>query len=129
MSGSDFHCPGLLVAHSHAEDILAAFTELYGGAKLPAALRTGMTEGKILKHYLLLHDSHLKPPGGVPWYPRQSSESDTLTLGELHPFTQVLKPVVSVTIADLRLQRMSNERSQPLPQRQGCKRVCQAAKE
>ena len=69
------------MAHSHAEDILTAFTELYGGAQLPAALRTGMTDGKILKHYLLLHDSHLKPPGGVPWYAHQSSESDILVLG------------------------------------------------
>jgi len=56
-----------LVAHSHAEDILTTFTELYGGADLSASLKTGMTDGKILKHYLLLHDSNLKPPGGIPW--------------------------------------------------------------
>ena len=77
------------MAHSHAEDILTAFTELYGGAQLPTALRTGMTEGKILKHYLLLHDSHLKPPGGVPWYaPSIIREKDISTLEEIMPVSK-----------------------------------------
>ena len=58
---------GLLVGHSHAEDVLAMFEDLRHSKALSPALRTGMTDGKILRHYLLLHDSQLKPAGGIPW--------------------------------------------------------------
>ena len=64
-----FICAGLLVGHSHHDDIFVMFEELRNNKALTPALRTGMTDGRIAKHYLLIHDAHLKPPGGMPWYP------------------------------------------------------------
>ena len=56
------------MGHSHAEDVFAMFEELRHSKALSPAIRTGMTDGKILRHYFLLHDTQLKPAGGIPWY-------------------------------------------------------------
>lgn len=55
------------MGHSHAEDVLTMFEELRKSPLLSPAVRTGMTDGRIARHYLLLHDTDLKPPGGMPW--------------------------------------------------------------
>lgn len=53
-------CPaaGILVLPSTlVGDPVAAFAELHRSAPLPAALREGLVEGQVLRHYVLLHDA------------------------------------------------------------------------
>lgn len=47
---------GLLVVSSKDESPLTQFVDLYNPDSLPALMKDGAMDPKVLKHYVLLHD-------------------------------------------------------------------------
>ena len=70
------------------------FDELRHSKQLSPALRTGMTDGRILRHYLLLHDAQLKSSGGMPWSVSLDSTS-ALPMAPLEVQNLVIQPIFS----------------------------------
>lgn len=58
---------GFLVGHSHADDLPAMFRALAESNALSPAVRTGITDRRIMIHHILLHDASQRPAGGLPW--------------------------------------------------------------
>lgn len=58
------HPTGLLVGHAGMEDPVRTFQALWAGAALPALMRSGVMESRLLLHHLLLHDDSGHAEGG-----------------------------------------------------------------
>jgi hypothetical protein len=55
---------GLLVVSSKDEEPLTKFVDLFNPDSLPALLKDGAMDPKLLKHYVLLHDLQDGPLDG-----------------------------------------------------------------